>query len=109
MYAIRSYYATFQYPDTASSRVGITALTQKLEGDKIAIIGVGGTGSYILDQLAKIPLNKILICDGDILEPHNAFRSPGAIAFEELEKKQKKVAYYQTMYSQMHKNRNNFV
>lgn len=93
----------FQYPDTASSRAGITALTQKLEGDKVAIIGLGGTGSYLLDQLAKTPLSKILLCDGDVLEPHNAFRAPGAVAFEELEKKQKKVTYYQSLYSQMHK------
>lgn len=96
--------SVFQYPDTASSRVGITALSQKLEGDKVAIIGLGGTGSYILDQLAKTPLSSILLCDGDILEPHNAFRSPGAVSFEELEKKLKKVTYYQALYSQMHKN-----
>ncbi len=96
--------SVFQYPDTASSRVGITALTQKLEGDKIAIIGIGGTGSYILDQLAKTPLSKILLCDGDIIEPHNAFRSPGAIAFEELEMKPKKVTYFQTLYTLIHKN-----
>ncbi|MEL6113843.1 ThiF family adenylyltransferase [Photobacterium sp. SP02] len=96
--------SVFQYPDTASSRVGITALSQKLQGDKLAIIGLGGTGSYILDQLAKTPVSSILLCDGDILEPHNAFRSPGAIAFEDLEKKPKKVEYYQALYSQMHKN-----
>ncbi|CAG9000907.1 MAG: hypothetical protein CENE_02914 [Candidatus Celerinatantimonas neptuna] len=96
--------SVFQDPDTASSRVGITAISQKLEGDKVAIIGLGGTGSYILDQLAKTPVSSILLCDGDTLEPHNAFRSPGAIAFEELEKKPKKVEYYQALYSQMHKN-----
>ncbi|WP_274013324.1 ThiF family adenylyltransferase [Vibrio parahaemolyticus] len=96
--------SVFQYPDTASSRVGITALSQKFQGDKIAIVGLGGTGSYILDQLAKTPVSSILLCDGDILEPHNAFRSPGAIAFEVLEKKPKKVEYYQSLYSQMHKN-----
>ncbi|EGQ7949776.1 TPA: ThiF family adenylyltransferase [Vibrio parahaemolyticus] len=96
--------SVFQYPDTASSRVGITALSQKFQGDKIAIVGLGGTGSYILDQLAKTPVSSILLCDGDILEPHNAFRSPGAIAFEVLEKKPKKVEYYQGLYSQMHKN-----
>lgn len=96
--------SVFQYPDTASSRVGITALSQKFEGDKVAIIGLGGTGSYILDQLAKVPLGSILLCDGDFLEPHNAFRAPGAIAFEDLENKPKKVTYYQRLYSQMHKN-----
>ena len=80
--------SVFQYPDTASSRVGITALSQKLEGDKIAIIGLGGTGSYILDMLAKTPVKQIHLFDGDNLELHNAFRSPGAIAFEDLRLKQ---------------------
>jgi hypothetical protein len=95
--------SVFQYPDTASSRVGITALTQKLEGDKVAIVGVGGTGSYILDMLAKTPVKEIHLFDGDDLEPHNAFRAPGAIAFEELEQKPKKVDYFSHQYSQIHK------
>lgn len=93
----------FQYPDTASSRVGITALSQRFEGDNIAIVGLGGTGSYILDMLAKTPVNEIHLFDGDGLEPHNAFRAPGAIAFEDLEQKPKKVDYYSRQYSQMHK------
>lgn len=93
----------FQYPDTASSRVGITALSQKFEGDNIAIIGVGGTGSYILDMLAKTPVKEIHLFDGDDLEPHNAFRAPGAVDFEDLELKPKKVDYFRCQYSQMHK------
>jgi hypothetical protein len=95
--------SVFQYPDTASSRVGITALSQKFDGDNIAIIGVGGTGSYILDMLAKTPVKEIHLFDGDDLEPHNAFRAPGAVAFEELEKRPKKVDYFSQQYSQMHK------
>jgi len=95
--------SVFQYPDTASSRVGITALSQKFEGDNIAIIGIGGTGSYILDILAKTPVKQIHLFDGDDLEPHNAFRAPGAVAFEALELKPKKVDYFSQQYSQMHK------
>ncbi|UMM05874.1 ThiF family adenylyltransferase [Vibrio campbellii] len=95
--------SVFQYPDSASARVGVTAITQKLEGDKIAIVGVGGTGSYILDMLAKTPVSEIHLYDGDVLEPHNAFRSPGAIPFEVLEKKPMKVNYFSDHYSQMHR------
>ena len=99
----RDHQSVFQYPDTASSRVGITALSQKFERDKIAIIGLGGTGSYILDMLAKTPVSEIHMFDGDDLEPHNAFRAPGAVTFEDLEQKPKKVDYYSRQYSQMHK------
>ena len=42
--------------ETASDRVGIGALTEKLEGEIVAIIGLGGTGSYVLDFVAKTPV-----------------------------------------------------
>ena len=48
--------SVFNYTETASDRVGIGALTEKLEGEIIAIIGLGGTGSYILDFVAKTRL-----------------------------------------------------
>ncbi|QSX37799.1 ThiF family adenylyltransferase [Shewanella sedimentimangrovi] len=95
--------SVFQYPDTASSRVGITAITQKFENDKIAIIGLGGTGSYILDQLAKTPVREIHLFDDDIMEPHNAYRAPGAVPFEILETVPKKVDYYYQLYSNLHR------
>jgi hypothetical protein len=41
--------SVFCYADTASSRAGIAAITQKLALPKVAIVGLGGTGSYILD------------------------------------------------------------
>lgn len=95
--------SVFEYPDTASARVGVTALTQKLEHDRVAVIGVGGTGSYILDQLAKTPLCEIHLYDGDILEPHNAYRAPGAVPFDVLVNQPKKVDYFCEVYSQMHR------
>ena len=51
--------SVFNYMDTASSRAGITMISRKLELDKIAIIGLGGTGSYILDLVAKTPVREI--------------------------------------------------
>src|SRR5688572_10050430 len=39
--------SVFHYPDMATTRAGIGAATTKLLVDKIAIIGLGGTGSYI--------------------------------------------------------------
>lgn len=45
--------SVFRYGDSASARAGIVAVSQKLWLSRIAIIGLGGTGSYILDQGAK--------------------------------------------------------
>jgi len=94
----------FKYPDTNSSRAKIEYINRKFENQKIAIIGMGGTGSYILDQIAKTPVKEIHIFDGDIFQLHNAFRSPGAISTQELEAESelKKVNYYYRLYSNMH-------
>ena len=94
----------FKYPDTNSSRAKIEYLNRKFLNQKIAIIGLGGTGSYLLDQIAKTPVKEIHIFDGDIFQLHNAFRSPGAIASEKLESENglKKVDYYYEIYSNMH-------
>ena len=94
----------FKYPDTNSSRAGIEFLNRKFENQKIAIIGLGGTGSYILDQVAKTPVKEIHIFDGDDFQLHNAFRSPGAVSSEKLETENgiKKVDYYFDIYSNMH-------
>src|SRR5882724_7276461 len=40
------------YRDTNTTRAGLTALNNRFRGHTIAIVGVGGTGSYILDQVA---------------------------------------------------------
>lgn len=94
----------FKYPDTNSSRAQIEFLNRKFEHQKIAIIGMGGTGAYILDQVAKTPVKEIHIFDNDIFQLHNAFRAPGAISIEKLECSEalKKVDYYYNVYSQMH-------
>lgn len=65
----------FNYTETASDRVGIGALTQLLAGEKIAIIGLGGTGSYILDFVAKTPVREVRLFDQDEFLQHNAFRA----------------------------------
>ncbi len=93
----------FNYLDTASSRAEINIVTKKLALDKIAIVGLGGTGSYILDLVAKTPAKEIHLFDGDIYSTHNAFRSPAAPSIEELREQPLKVAYFKTLYSKMHR------
>jgi predicted ThiF/HesA family dinucleotide-utilizing enzyme len=93
----------FNYIDSNSSRGNIYQLNSKYKGQRVAIIGLGGTGSYVLDLVAKTPVEKILIFDGDEFLQHNAFRSPGAASIEILNKGMKKVDYFASIYSQMHR------
>lgn len=95
--------SVFNYIDTASSRAGIGALTERLKIGKIAIVGLGGTGSYILDYVAKTPVGEIHLFDEDEFLQHNAFRSPGAPSGEELEEHLKKVEHFARIYSRMHR------
>lgn len=93
----------FQYGDTNSSRAHIDNINGLLNGMKVAIIGMGGTGSYILDAVAKTPVAEIHIYDNDYFSTHNAFRAPGAPSIEDLTEQSKKVDYFYRIYSKMHK------
>ncbi len=91
----------FLYQDTASARAGIGVLSDKLNVGSIAIIGVGGTGSYLLDLLAKTLVAEIHLYDGDHLRVHNAFRSPGAASIEDLDGGPNKAKHFAAIYSRM--------
>lgn len=93
----------FNYIDSNSSRANIYQLNSKFKGQRVGIIGLGGTGSYILDLIAKTPVEEILLFDSDEFLQHNAFRAPGAASIETLNRRLKKVDYYKEMYSQMRK------
>ncbi len=93
----------FKYIDTASYRAEINLITKKLEGRRIAIVGLGGTGSYVLDFVAKTPLKEIHLFDGDMFLQHNAFRSPGAPSIDDLKAKPRKAIYLKNLYSNMHR------
>lgn len=93
----------FNYVDTNSTRAEIKAINDKIAGLKIGIIGLGGTGAFILDSIAKTPVKEIHLFDGDVFSQHNAFRSPGAVSFDELGNNLKKVNYYKNVYSKMHR------
>lgn len=91
----------FHYFDTASSRAGLSNLALKCAMQKIAIVGVGGTGSYTLDLIAKTHVAEIHLYDGDTFCSHNAFRAPGAASLEILQSAPLKVEYFASMYSKM--------
>jgi hypothetical protein len=89
----------FRYPDAASARSNFMNTSQRLALPRIAIIGLGGTGSFVLDHVSKTPVREIHLFDGDTFEMHNAFRAPGAapeVAFGTM-----KVTYFAAMYAPM--------
>ena len=95
--------SVFHYCDTNSSRANISLINAKLEGQRIGIIGLGGTGSYLLDFISKTPVQEIHLFDGDAFLQHNAFRSPGAASIEQLKQKLKKGKYLHQVYSNIHR------
>jgi len=93
--------SVFHYIDSNSSRANINHLNSKFKGLRIGIVGVGGTGSYILDLVAKTAVDEILLFDADEFLQHNTFRAPGAASIDTLNKRMKKVDYFSEIYSQM--------
>ncbi|MGM9481991.1 ThiF family adenylyltransferase [Roseateles sp. NT4] len=91
--------SVFEYEDTASSRAGIQLIAQQLRSQKIAIVGLGGTGAYILDLVAKTHVAEIHLFDGDKFRQHNAFRAPGAASRSDLERGLSKVEYLAERYA----------
>ncbi|BAB52478.1 ThiF family adenylyltransferase [Mesorhizobium japonicum] len=92
----------FAIPDSASARYGIVAANRKLRG-RVAIIGLGGTGAYLLDLAAKTRVAEIHLYDDDQLLNHNLFRSPGAPEPVLAKNFPRKVDYYAALYARMHK------
>ena len=95
--------SVFKYLDTASSRANIMSLSAAFKDQKIGIIGLGGSGAYILDYVAKTPVAEIHLFDQDIMLSHNAFRTPGAATLTQLKQQISKVRYLKAIYSEMHK------
>lgn len=91
--------SVFKYPDTNSARAGISIIADGIKKQKIAIVGLGGTGSYVLDLVCKTPVKQISLFDGDDLLNHNAYRTPGAVTLEELKERPSKVTYLKQKYS----------
>ena len=82
----------FLYADSATPRAGIADLGARLSGQRLAVVGAGGTGSFLIDLLIKSPVAEIHVFDGDVLLSHNAFRAPGAVDVATLRARPSKAA-----------------
>jgi molybdopterin/thiamine biosynthesis adenylyltransferase len=88
--------SVFKFHDTLTSRAEIVDLSAHFNADVVAVIGLGGTGAYLLDLLVKTPVREIRGFDADIFHVHTAFRSPGALQDSELG--QRKADVYRSRY-----------
>lgn len=96
--------SVFKFSDTLTSRAEIGDLSAKFKDEVVAIIGLGGTGAYLLDFLVKTPVKEIRAFDLDVFHVHNAYRSPGKLDDDELGKKKTEV--YQNRYEGFRHNLN---
>jgi hypothetical protein len=85
-----------------TSRAEIGDLAALFKHDIIGVIGLGGTGAYLLDFLVKTPVKEIRGFDGDFYYVHNAFRSPGELTESDLGNA--KADVYQRRYDNFRKN-----
>ncbi len=47
---------------------------QRLRTFRVAVVGCGGLGGYIIEMLARMGIGHITAIDGDVFEPHNLNR-----------------------------------
>lgn len=92
----------FRYQDTATARAGIALINSRLAVSRVAVVGLGGTGAFVLDLLSKCPIREIHGFDGKRLLQHNVFRAPGAVPIEKLAEAPFKADYYAAVYCQLH-------
>ncbi|WP_152977743.1 ThiF family adenylyltransferase [Bradyrhizobium pachyrhizi] len=76
----------FKFQDSLTARAEIGDLAAVFKQEVVAVIGLGGTGAYLLDFLVKTPVKEIRGFDGDVYHVHNAYRSPGKLTEDELDK-----------------------
>ncbi len=95
----------FKIRTTYEARARIRPIQDRIREQNIAIIGMGGTGAYVLDLISKIPVKEIHILDLDNMKPDNLMRAPGAPTTKEIEEIEDaesdlpKVRYYYSKYA----------
>ena len=95
----------FKIPNTFEARAALGPVQDRIRDQRIAIIGLGGTGAYVLDLIAKTPVPEIHLLDADDVDWHNFMRAPSAPTADEIESLRKyplsKVTYYHSKYSSL--------
>lgn len=83
-YDVPSDTSPFKVRDTFSAKAEIMDLNQLVAGDRVAVIGLGGTGAFVLDFIVKTPVATIDAYDFDTFKVHNGFRLPGEVPMDQF-------------------------
>ena len=98
-----NYSSRFAYIDTNAYRNGTKGIESRIEEEVVAVIGVGGTGSYLVDVLAKTNVKELHLFDDDVMRIHNAFRVAGAARVGELGGQKSKIKWHAERYGEVRK------
>lgn len=94
---------SFKIPNTFEARAALGPVQDRIREQRVAIVGLGGTGAYVLDLMANTPVPKIHLLDADDVDWHTFMRAPGAPTADEIESYRgdmpKKVDYYRSKYA----------
>ncbi len=93
----------FMYLNTSTYRDGTKGAEQNIEEEVVAVVGVGGSGSYLVDILAKTNIKELHLYDDDVMKQENAFRVAGAARVGELGSGKSKVEWHLERYSEVRK------
>ena len=93
----------FHYTDSNSYRNGTRGIERRIEDEVVGVIGVGGSGSYLVDVLAKTNIRELHLFDDDSMDTHSAFRVAGAARVEELGCNKAKVDWHDERYTVVRK------
>ena len=93
----------FMYLNTSTYRDGTKGAEQNIEKEVVAVIGVGGSGSYLVDILAKTSIKELHLYDDDVMKQENAFRIAGAARIGELGSGKHKVEWHRERYAEVRK------
>lgn len=85
--------------ETGLTRSAIGDLDQLFKQEKLAVIGAGGTGGYIVDLIAKCNVASIVIYDDDVVSQHTQLRWPGVVSRRVVEEGQNKAEYLARVYA----------
>lgn len=100
-YRRREVPSVFHYANDAIALGGLDGIADKLRLRRVCIVGVGGTGSYLLDALTKEEIEHIDLYDHDVIEPKNPFRMPGAMSREDAYAGHNKAHWLASRYAAM--------
>ena len=73
-----------------------------LAKQRIAIVGLGGTGSHVLDFVSRTPVQRIALFDDDKVCRDTLARAPGSIDIGDVPDGARKGTFYGTRYARIH-------